>query len=107
MIHNMPVPARILFFLMNSGKDLEVRVAFRRFESIQENDILVFSSNCIRRVKKIRRYDSFALMLQTESADRIGPGYAAPDILSELRRIYPANQERLGVIVFELVTEEK
>lgn len=107
MRREVRVHRHILSLIMSCAKDLEVRVAIPYFKQVQVNDTLVFSPNCVRYVKAIRTYQSFDQMLKSENPERIGPGYTATQILSELQCIYPTHLERLGVIVFELVTEEK
>lgn len=98
--HEIRVSAFILS-LLEKGKDLEVRVAMERFKKIREGDILSFSPRCSRRVKAIRKYQDFVQMLNSERPERIAPGYE-DEIIRVLQRIYSREQERLGVLVFEL-----
>lgn len=56
------------------------------------------------KVKQVRRYKTFEEMLQVEPWARIVPeARSNEEVLSLLKRIYPPEKERLGVVVLEFV----
>jgi len=95
------------FDLINSGqKTLEVRVGYDAINRIQAGEQIQLStqtSNLQVKVRAIRRYRSFEAMLAKESFKNIAPDVSSQaELLALLKQIYPANKEKLGVVVLEL-----
>jgi ASC-1-like (ASCH) protein/ribosomal protein S18 acetylase RimI-like enzyme len=92
--------------LIESGKKtLEVRVGYGNINTIQPGERIRLTSGsntAFIMVTAIRRYNSFALMLEMEPADCIAPGKDKDQVLQLLRSIYPPPKERLGVVVLEI-----
>lgn len=101
-VHAWWVKSQILP-LFEQGKCLEIRTAVPFFAGIITGDILVLNSRLRRQISAIRRYDSFESMLDEEEPDQIFPGKNADEVEGLLRSIYTREQERRGVIVFELL----
>ena len=97
---------RELLPLFNQGKDLEVRVWARHFESVSKGDLITFNESIRRRVKAVRRYASFAVMLENEDSRKILPRATPEKVLTLLTGIYSRHRELLGVFVFELEVED-
>ena len=85
------------------GKDLEVRVRSRFVDSISVGQTLLFNDSVRRRVKAVRRYSNFDLMLAKEDYRRLYPKAESREwLLNELRKIYSTGRETAGVVVLEL-----
>lgn len=86
-------------------KTLEIRVAYPHIRRIRPGDTLCLMSRsesvqCA--VNDVRSYPGFAEMLLNEEVDKALPGTSSPAALDQLRAIYPAAKESLGVVVIEL-----
>lgn len=58
--------------------------------------------------KDIRRYPNFESMIAKEDYRRIVPeARSAQEVLALLKRIYPPDRERLGVVVLEFSRPSK
>lgn len=58
--------------------------------------------DCTCRIKRVALYKSFNEMMATEDSAKIHPTLSAEDQLADIKRIFPPEKEKLGVIVFEL-----
>lgn len=104
----MRVKQTYLDLIAKKRKTLEVRVGYNSFKSIQPGErIRLVSHNheVIIRVNDIRRYPSFDSMLAKEDASRIVPDRSHAEVAQVLKEIYPADRERLGVLVFDITPE--
>ena len=92
-------------------KTLEVRVGYKSINRIQKGDhvsLATHAGNFEVEIKDIRLYDTFEEMLNSEPWQQIAPDSESQDeVLVLLKRIYPADKERLGVVVFEFVQERR
>jgi len=94
-----------LQLIENGSKTLEIRVGYPHIKSIEPGSaIKLMSRNHSLRCQVIgvRRYETFAEMLGSEDVGRALPGMSAAEALARLRQIYPAEKERLGVVVLQL-----
>lgn len=83
-------------------------MAYDSVKSIQPGErIRLVSHNreVIIRVNDIRRYPSFDSMLANEDASKIVPDRSQADVARVLKEIYPADRERLGVLVLDISPE--
>ncbi|MDO8664815.1 MAG: hypothetical protein Q7K44_04730 [Candidatus Liptonbacteria bacterium] len=101
MKHDFFIKSRILP-LFDEGKLLEIKTATARFKSVKVGDEIVFNWSVTRTVKAIRRYPSFVAMGSREKPEHILPGATMGQIIEVLREIYSPEQEKKGVLVFEL-----
>lgn len=90
--------------IKNGSKTVEVRVAYSSMKSITVGTIILFNDDpgCARRVKRVTNYKSFTEMMSKENPKTLNPYCTAEEQLSDIRKIFPADKERLGVIAFEL-----
>ena len=87
-------------------KNLEIRVGYTSIKKIQSGDyinLLTENKKLKVLIKEKRIYTSFATMLKHESWKQIAPDLSSEkQVLSLLQKIYPAEKEKLGVIVLEI-----
>ena len=97
------------FNLIRLGtKTLEVRVGYRNIKRIKPGDIMELATSaqsCIIRIKDVRNYRTFQEMLNHEAPGLIVPGATKTELLHLLRKIYPRDREKLGVVVLEIKPE--
>jgi ASC-1-like (ASCH) protein/ribosomal protein S18 acetylase RimI-like enzyme len=97
------------FDSIGSGKKtLEVRVGYDSIQTIQPGERIQLMTSTAQqtiKVRDVRRYGNFAEMLEIEDAGAIAPGLSGREVLDLLRRIYPADKERLGVYVLDVAPE--
>lgn len=103
---------RRFYDLIQSGKKiLEVRVGYDTINRIQIGEyirLVTHTGSFEVKVKDIRRYQSFGEMLQKESWKQIVPdAKSCKEVLSLFNQIYPANKEKLGVVVLEFAQDSK
>jgi ASC-1-like (ASCH) protein/GNAT superfamily N-acetyltransferase len=98
--------SRKYFELIRSGrKTLEIRVGYKHIKRIRPGDELGLMNgpdSLLCHVEDVRTYRDFAELLAHEDVNRALPGLSEDEALTQLRRIYPSNKERLGVYVLEL-----
>ncbi len=90
--------------IKDGSKTVEIRVAYPSMKSIAVGTIIRFNDdpNCARRVKRVANYKSFAEMMSKEDPKTLNPYRTADEQLADIRKIFPSDKERLGVIAFEL-----
>ncbi len=86
---------------------VEVRVCCANVKKIGAGTVIHYrttSNNreCFRRVVAVRRYSSFAQLVEAEEPEHIHPAKTRPEILTSLRTIYPNGQEKAGVYAIQL-----
>jgi ASC-1-like (ASCH) protein len=91
--------------ILEGGKTVEVRVAYKNIARLQLGDRLLLNDRHPFRVRRIGRYADFDELLAREDAAAIAPGLTADELLSTLRTLYPPEKERLGVVALEIVSE--
>ena len=92
--------------MIESGeKTIEIRVGYGSMKKIKAGDtirFLVGNRSCDRRVVRVSNYASFDDMMKREDPRKINPHKSAKEQLDEIKKIFPPDKERLGVLVFEL-----
>ena len=92
--------------MIESGeKTIEIRVGYSSMKKIKAGDtirFLVGKRSCDRRVVRVSIYASFDEMMKHEDPHKINPYKSSKDQLDEIKKIFPPDKERLGVLVFEL-----
>ncbi len=91
----------ILITLEQGLKDLETRPNRGEAALVRVGDVIRFNGTVRRRVKAIRRYQSFKVMLAIEKSERFYPGVTGDVVLGAIRGMYRTNPEQ-GVLCFEL-----
>jgi ASC-1-like (ASCH) protein len=94
------------FDLIASGeKTIEVRVAYSSMKRITAGQLLRFEcrdEECLTRVRRVANYRSFDEMFDHEDPKRVNPHASRDEQLAEIRKIFPAQKEALGVIAIEV-----
>ena len=90
--------------IKNGSKTIEVRVAYPGMRSIAVGTLIAFNDDpdCTCRVKRVALYKSFDEVMATEDPTKIHPTLSADNQLADIKRIFPPEKEKLGVIIFEL-----
>jgi hypothetical protein len=57
---------------------------------------------CLTRVKRVARYDSFEALLDAEGPEKVNPASPRDQQLASIRRIYGPEKEALGVLAIEI-----
>lgn len=86
-------------------KKLEIRVAYANLRGIKAGQIVTFECGRDRlsvKMKDVRRYETFSLMLEKEDHTLISEGKTMQEVLEICQLIYPPHKEALGVLVFEV-----
>lgn len=103
----MRIYKRFYDMIERDEKRIEVRVAYPSMKNIRKGDTIRFissgSGSCDRVVTRVVQYSSFQEMMDNEDPTKINPHQSAEDQLAEIRRIFPPNKERIGVLLFEFV----
>jgi ASC-1-like (ASCH) protein/ribosomal protein S18 acetylase RimI-like enzyme len=102
-MRTMRVKDEFLVAIRDGTKTLEVRVGYGTINTIQVGERIRLNShidNLEVKVVSIRRYGTFAEMLENEPYRQIIPSAArAADVLQRLTEFYPKNKEMLGIVV--------
>jgi ASC-1-like (ASCH) protein len=104
-MRTMRVKQRYLDYIKAGTKPLEVRVGYDSIKTIKAGERIRFASrddSQIVIVRDVRTYASFAEMVKSEQLGHVVPGQSPAHVLQTLRGIYPADREKLGVVVLEL-----
>lgn len=106
-MRTMRIKRRFYDLIQSCKKTLEVRVGYDTINRIQVGErvrLMTHTGSFDVKVAAIRRYHTFAEMLDVEPWEKIAPdSKSRNEVLSLFKQIYPANKEQLGVVVFEFV----
>lgn len=105
----MRVKQPFLELIRSGRKTLEVRVGYQTIKNIRPGDRIRFASRDqteVVVVKKIRNYPNFEDMATKEDLELIAPGRTARVVLELLRKLYPPDRERLGIVVLEIALDK-
>ena len=104
-VRSMAIYKRYFDLIASGEKSIEVRVAYSSMQRIKAGQYLKFTcrnEECLTEVLRVARYDDFDEMFAHEDASAINPYAGADEQLREIRRIFPADKERLGAIAIEV-----
>lgn len=104
-MRNMRIKTKYFDLIKSGVKTLEVRVGYDNIKQIkvgEEISMLTQSESMVIRVKAIRKYSTFAEMLEHEDPERIAPGMNKNEVRNLFQNLYPPFKEKLGVFVFEI-----
>jgi ASC-1-like (ASCH) protein len=97
---------RRYFDLVTDGtKTVEVRVCYPNLDDLAEGDHIRFicgRDECLTRVRRVARYDSFEALLDAEGPEKVNPASARDQQLASIRQIYAPEKEALGVLAIEI-----
>jgi ASC-1-like (ASCH) protein len=102
---DLRIQDRFLNMISSGKKSLEVRVGYAHIRAIKPGASIRFVANAgqmLCSVADVRSYRSLETMIRHEDVGKALPGLAADEALAQLRRIYPPEKERLGIVVLEL-----
>jgi ASC-1-like (ASCH) protein len=106
-VANLRIHHRFLELIKCGEKTLEIRVGYDHIKRIRPGDTLrLFSgtdpSPFEVTVADVRNYRSFVDLLDHEDITKALPGMTKEEALLQLRKIYPADKEKRGVLVLDL-----
>ena len=104
-MRTMRIKRRFYDLIQSGKKTLEVRVGYDSINRIQVGErirLVTHTGSFEVKVSDIRRYQTFKEMMDVEPWERIAPDSRSRDeVLALFKQIYPADKEKLGVIVLE------
>ncbi len=101
----MPIYKRYFDLIATGQKTIEVRVAYPSNKHLAPGQLLMFTcggEECQTRIKRIATYRTFDDMLDHENVSTVNPTATRAEQLADIRLIYPAEKESLGVIAIEV-----
>jgi ASC-1-like (ASCH) protein len=105
---HLRIQDRFLRMITSGRKSLEVRVGYAHIKAIKPGGSIQFIANAgqtLCSVADVRSYRSLESMIKHEDVSKALPGLAEDEALAQLRRIYPPEKERLGIVVLELAQQ--
>jgi len=104
-MRTMRIKRRFYDLIQSGKKTLEVRVGYDSINRIQVGErirLVTHTGSFEVKVSDIRRYQTFKEMMDVEPWERIAPDSRLRDeVLALFKQIYPADKEKLGVVVLE------
>ena len=104
-MRTMRIKRRFYDLIQSGKKTLEVRVGYDSINRIQVGErirLVTHTGSFEVKVSDIRRYQTFKEMMDVEPWERIAPDSRSLDeVLVLFKQIYPADKEKLGVVVLE------
>jgi ASC-1-like (ASCH) protein len=94
----------VIDWIVNGGKNLDVRVGYPNIKAIAVGDTLILQSpkrDITVEVEAIRRYSSLDKMCHQEDVAHIAPGMSPEQIIWELDKLF-GDKVRFGIFVFQI-----
>ena len=101
----MPIYKRYFDLIASGQKTIEVRVAYSSNKRLAAGQLLKFTcrgEECLTRITKVARYRTFDDMFDHEDVASVNPLASRAEQLANIRLIYPAEKEALGVIAIHV-----
>jgi ASC-1-like (ASCH) protein len=101
----MPIYKRYFDLIADGKKTVEVQVAYPSNKRLAAGQLLKFTCRgleCLTRITRVARYSSFAEMFDHENVHDVDPTATRAEQLANIRLIYPAEKEALGVIAIHV-----
>ncbi len=101
----MPIYKRYFDLIASGQKTIEVRVAYSSNKRLAPGQLLRFTcrgEECLTRITKVARYLTFDDMFDHENISSVNPLASRAEQLANIRLIYPAEKEALGVIAIHV-----
>lgn len=108
--HEMGIYKRYFDLIAAGRKTTEVRVNDSSRRRIKEGSLIRFrcrDEEVLTRVTRISRYTDFEEMFEAESVASVNPTATKEDQLANIRQIYPAEREALGVVAIGIELVER
>ncbi len=103
------IQQRYLELVQRGEKRLEIRVGYPQVQKLSAGQVICLQSSrasCQVKIKAIRKYRTFAAVIDGEDVTLIAP-CSALDILIGLRQLYPEDVVcRYGVTVLEIEVQD-
>jgi ASC-1-like (ASCH) protein len=97
-MHSLRIQKKYQDLILSGKKKIEVRVAYPQLKSLGPSGFLNLNGQHVVRITDVRRYPDFEAMLSHEDPSEIGPGMSKEELIATLRKIYPLEKEKLGVL---------
>lgn len=91
--------------IANGKKTIEIRVGYSSMRNISAGQYLKFvcqDDECLTKVIRVKEYKSFDELFENEDYQKINPHLTAQEQLDEIRKIFPSDKEKLGVLAIEV-----
>jgi ASC-1-like (ASCH) protein len=101
----MPIYKRYFDLIASGEKTVEVRVAYPSNNRLAGGQLLKFTcrgEECLTRITQVAHYTSFEEMFDHENVSSVNPAATRAEQLANIRLIYPAEKESLGVIAIHV-----
>ncbi len=101
----MPIYKRYFDLIASGRKTVEVRVAYPSNKRLAAGHLLNFTcrgEECLTRITRVNRYRTFDEMFDHEDVSTVNPTANRAEQLANIRLIYPAEKEALGVIAIHV-----
>jgi ASC-1-like (ASCH) protein len=101
----MPIYKRYFDLVASGKKTVEVRVAYPSNKRLAAGQLLKFTcrgEECLTRITKVAHYRTFDEMFDHENVSSVNPAATRAEQLANIRLIYPAEKEALGVIAIHV-----
>ncbi|MEU5158860.1 ASCH domain-containing protein [Streptomyces sp. NPDC020875] len=104
--HSLSIRKPYFDLIASGAKTIEVRVGYPKIRKMAAGDTLTIAcadEKLTTRITAIRKYGSFAAMLDAEDPAAIGgPDMAHDQLVAAIRDIYPPEKEALGAFALHL-----
>ncbi|MFF4491178.1 ASCH domain-containing protein [Streptomyces sp. NPDC001544] len=106
-IHELNLYRRYFDLVAAGQKTIEVRVKYPHLEDLAAGDVIRFrikgtDETCDVLVKRVTEYKTFEELLDQEGQVNVNPASSREQQLANIREIYPAEKEALGVLAIEI-----
>jgi len=101
----MPVYKRYFDLIASGQKTVEVRVAYPSNKRLAARQLLKFTcrgEECLTRITRVAHYRTFEEMFDHENVSSVNPAATRAEQSANIRLIYPAEKEALGVIAIHV-----
>ncbi|MEV7288650.1 ASCH domain-containing protein [Streptomyces sp. NPDC093252] len=106
-VHELNLYRRYFDLVAAGQKTIEVRVKYPRLEDLASGDVIRFrikgtDETCDVLVKRVTEYETFEALLDGEGPANVNPASSREQQLANIREIYAAEKEALGVLAIEV-----
>jgi ASC-1-like (ASCH) protein len=101
----MPIYKRYFDLIASGAKTIEIRAAYPSNQRLAAGSLLRFvcrDEECLTRIIRIATYRSFDDLFTHEDPAKVNPTASRAEQLVNVRLIYPADKEALGVMAIEV-----
>jgi ASC-1-like (ASCH) protein len=88
--------------ILSGRKTVEIRVGYSNIARLRPGDLLRLNDQHLAHIRRVSTYRNFEELLMHEDPLAIAPALPPSQLLEEIRAIYPAEKEALGVVALEV-----